>query len=300
MAYLYADAERDFAKRRKKAEFKTLWRDVRMYQEADGSFRFTMFIDYHRKNEVPLATLTPDNVYMIVYKQGNPGSYGIFPTVCNRITNLLGLAICSNKQRYSRYESWVRIYDGTGAGNSIPYFPGIQFRVFASGSRWATANTLAKCLNPKPDRKLVRKNDAIQQAKAGTAKLRKLVSTCMKLGSFNELLDERLANFYMRTTAAERVEAVMNINLDDPQYADAYAVVVEGSYCASKPNMYKWQNGKYIPSPAEERAHEFGLACVKHGLARVRDLRFYDGASSLEQVEVPAEGVTNAVPAETA
>lgn len=298
MAYLYADAERDFAKRRKMAEFKTLWRDVRMYQEADGSFRFTMFTDWHRKNEVPLATLTPDNVYTIVFKQGNPGHYGVFPTVCNRVDKLLGLAMSSCRQRYGNYESWIRIWRD---GESLPYHPGIQFQVFASGNRWATRARQPKCLNPQPDRKQVLKNDVVQEAKRGTDKLRKLVNTCVKLRSFDDALATSMGLAGRTSITGLAVPSVSSIDLDNPQFEDALATVLLGAQSATRPSMYTWVGGRYTNRSVDDILLEFSKKAASKGLEIVRTRRFYATDTASEVVVVPrASEKPDEVPAEAA
>lgn len=167
-----------------------------------------------------LATITPDNVLTFKWQAV------VSPTICARLTTLCGRAVVRNKSEYRNYKQHIRVYSEPNAA-SRPYFAGMQ---------WDVSGPYSKLLNPQPDIKVVVDKTAVAAAKQQTNKLRRLVYTMLKLGSFDEFAYKYESQRW--SIPVENYKKLSEIDFDNLTSDDAMAVVVHGARFSSVGNRF--------------------------------------------------------------
>lgn len=278
----YQWCERLFATRRKGSDTKPIFRDCLLGKDGDNFVvthkEFVRWVPptaqggkYTKETRLtPMAMLTPANTLTMLY-DGIPDM-----TVCNRLTSIMGWTVGLNKRSYSQHETHVRVYCHGDWQTSEPYFCGMQ---------WDVQHTVSTLLNPKPDLKLVVKNEAIAQVKRETDTIRKLVKTMARIGAFNAMAEEAAGTGRMQMR--KKLMPLAEINLADPATEDADSLLAHGMCNTTWPSNYEYRNGRYIQLDQAERTRRFVEASVEKGLKLVREA-YYAANDGYHKVDVRA------------
>jgi len=297
----YKWTEHVFSTRRKSKDFKAYKTDTRLTKADDGTFTFT-YVQYnweedktthqHKRSDVraetPLVSITPDNVVTLLAPdmKGWPSIHHM--TIRNRVQDITGLAIYSDTGHHKNKETPIRItsrYYGQHGwqkqawcantnDKSIPYKMGTQFRTIDSKSG------LTECLNPPKDIKKVVKNEAVQQAKADTAVIRKLAMVMLRVG-FEEHIEKKLNSYWY---APQQIKLIKDIDYKNPTGDDAMAVLAQGLRIANKPDTHVWVDGAYKPRTMDERVRLMRERVLDNGMKALRK-HIYATTGGYEQVE---------------
>ena len=282
MGWNWHNYEHEWQRRRKNADEKRIWRDVSLTKDNEGTFH----LNYHpqvyvrnpknkwvtqRGKAQKLATITADNVLTLLYAD-RPNM-----TICNRLTDIIGRTVWSDKTYHRNKESSVRIrtvsrqvpdpWHPTGVDPhnwvhaNIPYKEGIMFRLdVASGDP-------RELLTPIQDVAVLVKNEAIQQVKADTKILRVLLRSMARIGVFDEAVVERLDSY---RSYAPVDDLLGSINYKDPSGEDAQKVVHAGLTSVNTPQLSGYVNGVWVKRSPEERIKELRERAIESGMKQLR------------------------------
>lgn len=279
-------------RRSKRKDYRTALRDVRLRRDGD-TLTFHYSNNWERKQkkqdcEVLLATLTPDNVltFHINFKTRE----GVFDniTICNRIHELCGVLIGSNRSGHRNKESSIRLYTAewktrelipTEPGGrtyehyavpryswsdktQIPYNPGLSFRLHPA------TGEITELLHAEPDRAYRVKPQIMKDVKADTAVLRKLVMTMARIGSFDGHMERKIEQSGWFSTDTE----LNDVNYKDPTGKDAEIVFLTGLSMAVLPDRHVWEPAlrRYIKISTHERLQKLRARAVENGMKALR------------------------------
>lgn len=293
MALTYKNLQAMYTTRRKGAEYKPLATDTRIYL-VDGTFEIRYihfqwtnksvgkgYVRVERESEL-LATVTPDNVLTLEADTSRILSY---PTGRNRIEKITGCLVWSDASGHRNKLSAIRIkgryYDATtGSHNyqpwctsttSLPYVKGTKFQLNDDNNRM-------ECLNKPDDVKLFVKNDAIQQAKASTAVIRKLVMAMSKLGEYDDMMNNKWG--------VHSTLLIAEINYASPTAEDAKAVFAHGLRTSTGSDRYRYVDGQgYVQIPEHERIQSYRMRCIENGMKALRK-HIYQSSDGYERIVV--------------
>lgn len=300
MGWNYNNLNYEFTKRRSGFNYKRLWRNIELTQGDDGTFHMEQIVHEWkrddrggfkrmRKDNVKFATMTKDNVLTFEYAE-RPD-----PTMCNRITELLGRATWSDMSHHRNKLTTVRIrsvkWNYTSQSytpdpwhpkdvqptdwvhGTIPFTPGMKFQMCGT-----TGEPLALLTEVK-DIKVLVKTEAVQKAKADTKVLRTLVRAMARMGSFDEIIHKKMTGWYHTNVDLNEV------NYKEPTGDDATKVFQFGAYRANRPDMQIYVKGTWYKRPEEEVRQSLIDACIDNGMRALRKV-IYDTTDGYEKVVV--------------
>ena len=295
----YDYTQKIFDTRRKSRDYKMYKTDTRLELEGDT------FVFYHcgfnwiydkakgmhvrtdKLTKTPLVSINPDNVVtLLMVDTGWPSVAHI--TIRNRLADITGFSFYSDTARHKNKGTAIRIegrYYNNGwcaqpwcaGGKSLPYAAGTQFRTVSNGKNGG----LTECLNPPKDVKHLVKQEAIQQAKAETAVIRKLAKVMLRVG-FDEYIDQRIDNYWVPFLDTKPLAEVNHLN---PSSEDAMAVLAHGLRTANRPDLTVWRGGKYIEIEREVRVQQLRERVLENGMRALRK-HIYKTTDGYDTVEV--------------
>jgi hypothetical protein len=261
----YSWCQGNFSSRPKGRAYKRVFKDCNLYDRGTHfEITHSKFKEWQQTSagykkiteEVPLATITPDDVLTMTY------AGDVDMTMCNRLTYLTGWAVGLNKRRYGNHKQHVRVYCvDSGWHNSEPYFAGMQWDVTGGG---------AKLLNPQPDLKLVVSNEHVQKVKKEFDQLRKLTRTMLRLGSFDDFAKQYMTNRWQ--IKLNDYKSLDQIDPNNPIGDDAMALIAFGGHNISRPDMHYWhpQTRQYFKRDPHEVMRDWLTKAMERGLSEMR------------------------------
>ena len=261
----YSWCEANFKHKLKSRDYKTIFKDCRLYDRGTH-FEIThnRFKEWeltskgYRKitEEVPMATVTPDDVLTMTYD----GTVDM--TMCNRLTLLTGWPVGLNKRQFGNHKQHVRVYCvGDGYSASEPYFAGMQ---------WHVKNGGAHLMNPQPDLKLIINNDHVKQVRKEFDALRKLTRTMIRLGSFDDFAAEYMVNRWK--IRPDAYKALKDIDPNNPIGDDALALIAFGGYNIQRPDLHTWDPvaRAYVKLESDTVMRNWLMKAMERGLKEMR------------------------------
>ncbi len=256
MPFTYQRCEREFAKRKKGSDTKTVLRNCTLRKQGDDFLISMQSWNYRiTQNELtPMARISPDNIVTLLYDKD------VDMTVCNRLQSIGGLAVRLNKREYSAYKQHVRVYQYDSWANSMPYFAGLQVNVAGK----------PHVVNPQPDVRIVLDRSVVTKAKNEFAQIRKLAKVMLRINAFENLyLDNHCGLDYDKLRDAKPLSQV---NAEEPTMDDVRAVVAAGNRVATGPRSYVYDPvaRRYTTVAVEELRRGYLESCIEHGLRLLR------------------------------
>lgn len=296
----YEYTQQLFNTRRKTKDFKAYKTDTHLTMEADGTFMFTFLSQNWERlpdgqykslgmHHTPMVSITPDNVVtLLMGTTGWPSAAHM--TIRNRLADITGFSFYSDTAHHKNKETAIRIqgryYDNEwlsqpwcAGGKSLPYTQGIQFKTITRGH-----GGLTECLNPPKDVKKLVKQDAIQQAKADTAVLRKLAKVMLRVG-FEEHIEKKVDGYYH--AQGVKAKPICDVDYKNPTGDDAYAVLKAGLVMSNRPDFHVWsaEEGKYIERPRDVRVQILRERVLENGMRALRS-HIYNMTDGYERVAI--------------
>lgn len=301
MGWNWHNYEHEWQRRRKSATEKRIWRDVTLTKDENETFHFAYQPRVYvrrpdnswktdRAEPTKLATLTADNVLTLLY-ESRPNM-----TVCNRLADIIGRQVWSDKTHHRNKESSVRIRSATydaktrtyrtdpwnppGAlpsnwvASTIPYKAGLMFKLSS------TTGDPIELFTPVEDASMLVKKEAIQVVKADTKVLRVLIRSMARLGVFEEAVRNRLTSY--RSYAPFKA-TLRTIDYKNPTAESAHAVVAIGLTRVNTPNLSHYVNGTWSRRSTEEVVQELTDRAIDSGLKALRS-HIYDTTNGYERV----------------
>lgn len=265
-----------FATKLKSRGYKSIFKDCKLYD------RGTHFEITHNKfkvwehsssgykkitEEVPLATITPDDVLTMTYD----GDVDI--TMCNRLTYLTGWPVGLNKRQYGNHRQHVRVYCLSTWHDSEPYF---------AGMKWNVKNGGAELLNKQPDLKLVVSNDHVQKVKKEYDQLRKLTRTMLRIGAFDDFAKQYMTQRWQ--IKLNDYKSLDQIDPNNPIGDDALAIIAFGAYNIQRPDMHYWdpKTRQYVKREPEQVMRVWLTKAMERGLKEMRHAFYKDNDAFIE------------------
>jgi hypothetical protein len=166
--------------------------------------------------------------------------------------------------------------NGTQSKENIPFSTGMQFRMDSDGLP-------TELITVAPDTKVLVKPEAIQQAKADTKIIRLLLRGMVRLGAFDQYVQERL-NRQWYVDQPKRTP-LSDINYKTPLGSDAEALFLLGLDKASTPDTSCYVNNNWVQRKPEERHAILVDNAIEHGMKMLRR-HIYEITDGLERVTV--------------
>ena len=280
----FKEASAIFERRKKGTARKRIYSDCWIYKDDPLTVRITYerFVCWNRHidhkgsitwtktvEEVALAELNSQDILTMQLDR----EY-VQQASCNRLSQLYGRIVYSDKRRFAAYEEHVRVCNSrrlTADMASVPYFKGLQVDLRSS-----------RVLNPKEDVKKVVAREAINNAKAQTKALSKLARVMVKMGAFDDF-----ARMYMdqpwKLDMGKAVD-VATIRLENAEFNDVEKVLVLGGGCTARPDRYERSSiGMYVNIDKDVRVKRWLQRAVLNGMEKVRR-NLYDTNNGYERI----------------
>jgi hypothetical protein len=291
--------ETQWKRKRKNSDNKRMFRDCDLVKQDDGSFNIywahnVWAVDPVTKKYKPkradrqlLGSITPDNVLTVQYDKP------VCLTSMKRLTYMIGMEVFSDTSRNKTKKHKVRVAGCTWSskdkvmpwcpsgknprdGCNIPYSAGMQFRMDNGGHP-------IELVKVEEDIKMLVKNEAIQQAKADTKVIRVLIRGMVRLGVFDQQIQDKLDRVWHHS--ARRVIKVEEVNYKTPLGSDAESVFLLGLEKSSPPDRSTYVNNQWVQRNPEEIRALLVDNAIENGMKALRR-HIYETTGGLERIAV--------------
>jgi hypothetical protein len=283
MGWNWQQYEEQWKRKRKNSDNKRMWRDCDLVKQDDGSFNIYWAYNVWERDEAtgkgktvrgerkPLAHITQDNVLTITFQR--------IPclTSMKRLSHIIGMEVYGDsahhktsvhktrvsatawRERQQTPMPWSPSTDSWRA--NIPFSTGMQFRMDNDGYP-------TELLKVEQDTKVLVKPEAVQQAKADTKVIRLLLRGMVRLGVFDQHIQERL-NRQWSVNQPERIK-IQDVNYKVPMGSDAEAVFLLGLDKANTPDRSCYVDDKWIQRTPEQLHTILVDNAIDHGMKMLR------------------------------
>jgi hypothetical protein len=281
MGWNWQQYEEQWKRKRKNSDCKRMWRDCDLIKQDDGSFNIYWAYNIWERDEAtgnaktvrgerkPLAHITQDNVLTITFKQ--------IPclTSMKRLSHIIGMEVYGDSAHHKTSVHKTRVAGMSFGGSrvmpwapstdywksNIPFSTGMQFRMDANGDP-------TELLKVEQDIKVLVKPEAVQQAKADTKIIRLLLRGMVRLGVFDQHIQDKLDRVWHHS--ARRVIKIEEVNYKTPLGSDAESVFLLGLEKSSPPDRSAYVNDQWVQRTNEQRYALLVDNAIDNGMKMLR------------------------------